>query len=85
MGWIIRMHMIAALTPEQKIVQSVSRHKMTELNVVEKSKVTIIDYRFARQICRDITFAELLSLTECDKSIALGPSTSNWPHQFGRG
>lgn len=68
------MGMIAALTPGQKNHHSIPcQHKMTELNLIEKSKVVIIDPRFAVQICRELpeSFTELPSLTECDKSVEL--------------
>ena len=65
------MGMIAALTPGQETDLSIPRHKTTKLNIVEKSKVVIIDHRFAKHVRRDITFRELPSLTECDMRVDL--------------
>ena len=63
--------MIASLTPGQKTGHSIPRHKMQELNIVEKSKVTIIDHHFAKHVLQDITFRELPSSAECDNRIDL--------------
>ena len=63
------MGMIAALTPGQRTDLCIPRHRTTELNIVEKSKVAIIDHRFARHVRREITFNELPHLTKCDSRI----------------
>ena len=63
------MGMIAAVTPGQKTVHVITRHHAAELNVVEKSKIAIIDHRFATHVCRDVAFAALPSLPEFDQRI----------------
>ena len=63
------MGMIAALTPGQRTDLCIPRHRTTELNIVEKSKVAIIDHRFARHVRREITFNELPHLTKCDTRV----------------
>ena len=45
------MGMIAALTPGQKTNQRIPRFKMNELNIVQSSKVAIIDYHFGKHFC----------------------------------
>lgn len=55
-GMLHGMGMIAALTPGHKAGHSIPRYKMQELNIVEKSKVTIIDHHFAKHVLQDITF-----------------------------
>ena len=63
------MGMIATLTPGQRTDLCIPRHRTTELNIVEKSKVAIIDHRFARHVRREITFNELPDLTKCDTRV----------------
>ena len=65
------MGMVAALTPGHKTDQTIPRHKTNALNIVEKSKVEIIDHHFAMHVRRKITFKELPNLTECDRRIDL--------------
>ena len=41
--------MIAAITPGQNVAHKILRHKMSELNIIDKSQVDIIEYYFGRQ------------------------------------
>ena len=43
------MGMIAAITPGQNVAHKILRHKISELNIIDKSHVDIIEYSFARQ------------------------------------
>ena len=43
------MGMIAAITPGQDVTHKIRRHKISELNNIDKSQVDIIGYRFSRQ------------------------------------
>lgn len=63
------MGMIAALTPGQKVTRVIPREMMSRINLTEKTKIPIIDYRFAIKTRRDIVFQVLPSLPDCDKRI----------------
>ena len=63
------MGMIAALTPGRKTMHLVKRQNITELNIVEMSKVDIIEYRFATHTLQNIKFQELSGIQNCDMRV----------------
>ena len=51
--------MIAAITPAQKTKRIITRRKLSELNVTEKTQVDIVEYRFSKHAYRSIKFKQL--------------------------
>ena len=65
------MGMIVALTPGQRSVHAIPRHKITDLIIPEDAKVTITDYNRSRYARESIKFQDLPIFPECDKKIDL--------------
>ena len=59
------MGMIAALTPGRQANHIIFRQNISELNIVEKTKIEIKEHRFANFACRNIKFEELPTLQNC--------------------
>ena len=62
------MGMIAPLTPGRKPNQIIPRQSISELKYTEKTKIDIVEYRFASH-ARRIVFKELLKSSKCDRTI----------------
>lgn len=65
------MGMVAALTPATRTVRTIPRKKASELNIIDASKVPIVDYCFKKQVHKDVIFKELPRYPVFDKSIDL--------------
>ena len=63
------MGIIAAMTPGQKVTRTIPREVISRIHLTEKTKIPIIDYRFANKTRRDIVFQVLPPLPDCDKRI----------------
>jgi len=80
------MGMIAALTPGRKTKRIIPRRNVSELKYVEKTKIDIVDYRFANHASRKIVFKELIKSCKCDRTVdvlwelsfSFKQSTPNW-------
>ena len=64
------MGMIAAVTPKQNTMRIIPRRSILELNHVEKSKIEIVEYRFANYNCRKVLFKPLPSFIKRDQEAA---------------
>ena len=53
------MGMIAAITPGQQVTPTILRRKISELNIIDQTKVDIIEYQFAKHTRRCIAFQPL--------------------------
>ena len=49
-GMFYGMGMIAAVTPGHQVAHTILRQKISELNIVDLTKVDITEYRFAKHI-----------------------------------
>ena len=65
------MGMIAALTPGRKSSHLVTRQKISELNIVQMSKIDIKEYGFATNVLRNIKFRDLPDLRVCDMRVEI--------------
>jgi hypothetical protein len=63
------MGMIASVTPGQQIMHTVSRRKISELNIINQTEVNIMDYRFAESTRRTLEFDRLHVLTDLPHDI----------------
>lgn len=81
------MGMIAALTPGRKANRSIPRQAISKLRYAEKTRIDIVEYRFAKHACREILFKELPKPNKCDGpvdllwelSFSFKQATPNWP------
>ncbi len=64
------MGMIAAMTPGQSTKRIVPRRNISEVNIVDKTKVEIIEHRFSGHAHRTVKFQELPKHV-CDRRIDL--------------
>ena len=62
--------MIAAVTPKQNTMLIIPRRSILELNHAEKSKIDIVEYRFANYNCRKVLFKSLPSFIKRDQEAA---------------
>ena len=65
------MGMIAAMTPGQKTFQVVPPHITSQLDISEQSKVSIIDYKFAKHARENAKFVNMPVFPETNDSIDL--------------
>ena len=63
--------MIAAMTPEQKTFQVLPPHITSQLDISEQSKVSIIDYKFAKHARENAKFVNMPDFPERNDSIDL--------------
>ena len=65
------MGIIAAVTPSQHVNRTVLRHKLSDLNIIDQTKVDIIEYHFVEHTHRITEFQPLPFLNELDHNIDL--------------
>ena len=63
------MGMIAAITPGKQASQIISRQKIADLKLVERTQIDIIDYRYSKQINRNVEFQPLPFSSACDRTV----------------
>ena len=63
------MGIIAAITPGRKTNEVVKRQKLSELNIVDLTKIDIQQYKFSTSGLRDIKFKELPTFKDCDRTV----------------
>ena len=63
------MGMIGAMTPGQNTKHIIPRRNTLEVSIAEKTKVEIIEHRFASHAHRNINFQELPKHLDCDRRI----------------
>jgi 5'-3' exonuclease len=63
------MGMIAALTPGRKTNQIISRQHSSQVKITDKTKIDIIEYRFATHARRTMKFEKLAPLLDCDRRV----------------
>ena len=65
------MGIIATITPGKQTSNSISRHKIKDTDLIEASKIDILDYRHAVHTTTNIKFQSLESSPICDRSVDL--------------
>ena len=63
------MGIIAAITPGKQTSHSISRHRMKDIDLIETSKIDILDYRHATHTTHNIEFQSLKSSPICDRPV----------------
>ena len=63
------MGIIAALAPGRKTRQIIPRQSASELKYVEKTRIDVVDYRFANHTCHKVVFKKIPETTKCNQSV----------------
>ncbi len=63
------MGIIAATTPGQKKDRIIPRRHITNLDFAVQSKISVIEYRFAKPVRQTIVFNNLPALISCDRTV----------------
>ncbi len=81
------MGIVAAVTPGQRTNRLIPRRNISELKTAEnKTKIPILEYRFAKHACREVVFQEFPRFVDCDRridilwevSLRFKQATPNW-------
>ena len=63
------MGVIAAVTPGKQMNRLIPRRHISELNSENKTKIPILEYRFAKHACHEVVFQDISRFVECDRRI----------------
>ena len=80
------MGVIASITPAKQMNYLIPRRQISELKTENKTKIPILEYRFARHACHEVVFKDLSRFLDCDKridimrevSLGFKEATPNW-------
>ena len=80
------MGVIAAVTPGKQTNHLIPRRQISELKTENKTKIPILEYRFAKHACHEVVFEDLLIFFDSDNridimwevSLGFKEATPNW-------
>ena len=80
------MGVIASVTPGKRTNRLIPRRQISELKTENKTKIPILEYRFARHACHEVVFEDLPRFLDCDQridilwevSLGFKEATPNW-------